>query len=711
MKRHKLILWAFVALSTATMVGCGSSDDSSSSTDATDTVTGTVPDTAPNTNNGTETDTNTDTNTNTETDTDTDNTAELGTLSYLNETWFSLSAQACADADEALILNNGSQLFDQTSEQLNCSVSVNNNALLYSITWTGDDFDRDGVNDTFSFDVRVAGFSGSTYLYSETAGESSVTALGDPETVNVWINNDDITTSVWDIANDEASGQSAGQSLRFTIENTQISASGYNAEFNGFNYINLMETDDGHTHTHIRGEGTGLDSASFSTPTANYDLKAIDELVITGAGDAFETRVWGISDLQFSFSITNPDLATIWEATDLSVHGTGPTYSLIYPQEDPARQALFPEFSWDTVPRWLAVRNADAYTDEQIETIANNYQLVMLEKANKAGFDTVDEGIKDTASRLKAINPNIKTIFYWNTRIHYTGYSSDDEYENKVNEWSTLNDDGSVYLFKDIYYWYDYNAEGFKNWWVDFAVNVALDENIDGVFLDKVSEGAVDQLFINEEASSDYIDTMNTLWNRLPEDKLLMANTLRGEHNNAGRAMMEILDGSYLERWDYTLDYNLPSQKTADAISLSMQLMREALAQGKFINFQTGPWTEEEAPSDYADKLVYMEEHVDFPLAIFLIIAEENAFFSYQEGVNAISYADVVWDSSYIEALSRPLGEPLGDPIKEGYIYTRSYEHVDVWVDVESGKAELTWRDEEKLTEFSRIFQPQSVAF
>ena len=654
--------WFFIGISCVVLSACGSSESSPTTSEET------------------------------QSKVDSDNT---DIITYQNETWFSLSAQACSNiTDTSLKINNGKLISTQASNDLNCSVSTLNDALIYNIQWTGDDFDQDGVNDQLSFDIKLEGFSDTTFIDSEIEAESSITALGIPEKVNIWISPDNSDDSIWDIAEDDSEGQSTGQTLRFSIENINVSANGYDANFNGFNFVQLLETNGGHSHKQVIGIGDGLTTTSFSTPSTDIHLNTVDELTITGVGDGIDGRSWGVANIQFSFTTNNPDATPVWKATDLSLHGTGPTYSEIYPAEDESRQALFPTFSWNKVPRWLAVRNHAAYSDEQIELIADHYQLVMLEKANEAGFDSVDEGIKDTAYRLKSLNPDIKTLFYWNTQIHYTGYSNDPVYEENFLSWSELLDDGDIYLFKDIYYWYDESKEGLRDWWVQLPVEVASDINIDGVFIDKMPKAAVDSLFSNGEPVSDYVSMMNQLWESLPDDKMLIGNNLRGERNNASRAMMEILDGSYMERWDYTLDYSFPSQTTADAISLSMQLMREALAQGKMINFQTSPFTDQAVPESYEDKLIYMSDHVDFPLAVFLIIAEENAFFSYQLGVNAEPSAENIWDTSYISEFNRPLGEPLGSPTKNGYIFTRSFEYVDVWVDVESQKAVLTWRDE-----------------
>jgi len=620
--------------------------------------------------------------------------------SYQSEAWLGFSADACNTNNEAAYINNGSQVNSLESEDFNCTLYNYGTDLVYAVTWSGDDFDRDGINDTLSFDIKVEAFDGTTFSYSETTGESSVTELGSATSLYVSVDDNDTTDdsddiSYWDIADDSIDGIAEGQTLRFTIENIEVSATDYSAEFNGFDIIHVLETNGGNTHNHIRGFGTDLDSGSFSTETDEFSFTATDEFIITGGSNAYDNRVWSISEIQFSFSVNNPDSLTYYDDYDFTIHKTGPDMTEVYPAEESDRQALFPEFSWDTVPRWLAVRNANEYSDEDIETIASHYQLVMLEKANKAGFDTVDEGIKDTAARLKAINPDITTMFYWNSVIHYTGYSNDDEYSNNAEAWSVLNEDGSIYMFKDLYYTYNSEIEALRDWWIELPIEVANDDNIDGVFIDKMPGAALDEIFINDEPATNYVNMINMLWEGLPDDKLLMGNNLRNERNNASRSMMEILDGSYLERWHMTNnDFATPSQNTADAIAVSIQLMREAAAQGKFINFQTSPenFTDDEMPDSYEDKLIYMEEHVNFPLAVYLIAAEENVFFSYQDGVNAAD-DDSVWDTSYMDVFNRSLGEPLGSPVRDGYIYTRSFEYVDVWVNLETFEAELTWRD------------------
>jgi hypothetical protein len=381
-----------------------------------------------------------------------------------------------------------------------------------------------------------------------------------------------------------------------------------------------------------------------------------------------------------------------WTETDLSDYsgfdGVGATYTAEYP--DQVTGSDFPEFSWDTVPRWLVVRSRDPLSNDQVSSIATNYQIVMLEKGNLQGHETTEAGVLDVAGRIKAVNPSIKTLFYWNARIHYGNYAANVEYEPNAWEWSTLEVKGGVtniYLFKDLYCWYDFSAAGMRDWWVKTALGMVTNEVIDGVFIDAImktpseAEGA---LYTNGVPATDYMLMADALAQSMPRNKLLIANALRNEAPNGQRTHMTYLDGSYLERWDVPM--NGTSQSDADAIAVSIQLMREALLKGKIINLKSSP------PDGYDSTQEHIAAHVDFPLAVFLIVAETNAYFSYQGGVDGLD-PSWLWDTSWLEEFNRPLGPPLGAPVRDGYVYARSYQYVDVWVDISTRQTQFTWRD------------------
>ena len=88
----------------------------------------------------------------------------------------------------------------------------------------------------------------------------------------------------------------------------------------------------------------------------------------------------------------------------------------------------------------------------------------------------------------------------------------------------------------------------------------------------------------------------------------------------------------------------------------------------------------------------YYKDAVEFPLAMHLISAEKYTYFGYLGTVDA-TQDKYMYLTDYIPELNRPLGEPLGPPTKEGYIFTRSFEYVDVWLNMETEECKLTWRD------------------
>ena len=88
----------------------------------------------------------------------------------------------------------------------------------------------------------------------------------------------------------------------------------------------------------------------------------------------------------------------------------------------------------------------------------------------------------------------------------------------------------------------------------------------------------------------------------------------------------------------------------------------------------------------------YFKDAIEFPLAMHLISAEKYTYFGYLETVDA-THEKYLYLTDYIPELNRPLGEPLGPPTKEGYIFTRSFKYVDVWLNMETEECKLTWRD------------------
>ena len=79
-------------------------------------------------------------------------------------------------------------------------------------------------------------------------------------------------------------------------------------------------------------------------------------------------------------------------------------------------------------------------------------------------------------------------------------------------------------------------------------------------------------------------------------------------------------------------------------------------------------------------------ERITYPLACFLVAAQKDSYFCYSWGYRE-QHGSLV---DYPE-FHKPLGEPKGDAAKDGWIYTRSFEHAEVWVDLSKRTARIDW--------------------
>ena len=84
-----------------------------------------------------------------------------------------------------------------------------------------------------------------------------------------------------------------------------------------------------------------------------------------------------------------------------------------------------PEFSWDTIPRYIHIRKAEKFTDEELQYLAG-FSLITLEKMTGVkSYGSTDAGTIEAAKSIKQINPDAKVLFYRNVFVHYPGYSFD----------------------------------------------------------------------------------------------------------------------------------------------------------------------------------------------------------------------------------------------------------------------------------------------
>ncbi|VGO13138.1 hypothetical protein PDESU_01692 [Pontiella desulfatans] len=586
-----------------------------------------------------------------------------------------------------LQINTGRRIRNLSSPDLSYTAAADGDAMVYSASWGGSDFDGDGVNDLVSFDLRVEGFSGSTFTYEDSGttnmGAASMTMLGSPAVVSG-------NSEGWGVGTDE--DLDAGETLRFSVENLQLSTPGV-GDVGSFVGMRMVEPNGGNNHVLIVGEGVDLESWKWSN-YLNVGFAPEYPLLVTSAASS---KV-GVNEIAVKLIVSEQPDVLGTETGDYSVYPTGPEHISEYPA---ATNINYPDFSWDTLPMAARVSAPSPLSDEYAELMATSYPRLALGGNSDYGYEYNEEGIHATAAQLKSFNPNVHLMTYRNSGVHFNGWAANTNFNQA--EWCkyTLDEDGNRQYdtASGGQYQYNHDHPGLRKWWVDVAASLVEDPNIDGISIDKANGG--DNPVQNDagelEAPDGRVQSYIDLKERCPEGTILNGNILRTQRFGGNRELLHIYNGSYLESWAKNGN-RLVMMNRADSICASIQLIREARVKGYFVevNYPELKWHKsdnEDASDMVADGREQevrdiMQETFQVPLAYHLITLEPYSYFSYQVDTGEeFGYHP----KAHFDEFRNPLGEPLGPPVRNGYIYTRSFEHVDVWLDVENDACQLIW--------------------
>jgi hypothetical protein len=343
-----------------------------------------------------------------------------------------------------------------------------------------------------------------------------------------------------------------------------------------------------------------------------------------------------------------------------------------------------PTFRWDTVPVWLRVRKSTAYSDAEIAQIAR-YPLVVFEKANgHLTYGDVESGTLAAARAVKKISQTTKTIFYFNAVIEYPNYRANEEFDENAERWA-VRKGGKIFKFKGRYHIHDLAQADVRQWWVKTATDMAGHPEIDGVFIDAVCKVPG----YGDAYAAGYWEMARKLRSSLSPGKLLLANAVRASEPNSNLDHLTYLDGSYVERWAVPMH----GERYESYVAKSIEAMSKMVKEGKLLLFSAGPGAfgregsvAGKRPPDEMRR--WMRENIDYPLGVFLLVAGEHSYFEWTHTPDALLGA--LSDHNYDE-YRKPLGKPLSEAEKNGYFYTRRFEHLDVRVDIKEKKAVLNW--------------------
>jgi len=358
----------------------------------------------------------------------------------------------------------------------------------------------------------------------------------------------------------------------------------------------------------------------------------------------------------------------------------------------------YPVFSWDTVPVYIHVgKFSGPLTDEEISLIARTSDFVCLEKGHGIGtLGSTERGIAHDARRLKAANPRMKVLFYWNTFLNYPLYDACGEVRRNP-DWLFRDSRGELIYKTGTLQQYNLLDAEFRAWWASVAGDAVKKYGCDGIFMDAVDQ-AKRTLWMtrgwgvgNEpKLTAAVIDMMRRAKTAMGDDALVIYNGARTNDATGRTTGLEYLphaDGATIEH------FTAFRSQTPESVARDIAAIASAGRQGKIVIVKGWPdpdftWLNSEKMRKPLDKLAEeARAKLAFSLACFLVAAEKNCYFCYSWGYrenhgSLVEYPD----------FHKRLGPPLGDAEKIGMVYTRQFKHTTVRVDVRLREASIQWR-------------------
>ncbi|MCP4310332.1 MAG: hypothetical protein GY790_03635 [Bacteroidetes bacterium] len=351
----------------------------------------------------------------------------------------------------------------------------------------------------------------------------------------------------------------------------------------------------------------------------------------------------------------------------------------------------YPPFNWDKVPVYIHFGDNDGLSDEEIEFVATHSGFVCFEKGHGINVHgSTEKGIEADAARLKKINPDLKVIYYWNTFLDYPMYDAHGVYAQHP-EWWLRKLDGSLDKKRGDLMRYDLSNPEVREWWTEEVRKAVIEGSCDGVFMDafpQITSPANIKLWGQEkyDAIQDgLIKTIELTREKIGPDNLIVYNGIRNTNElHYGMQFLDITDASTMEHFDQF------ASRDKENLALDMENMIEAGKQGQMVIMKGWPgfnWTEKAIRDvPYEDLLQRARDSITFPLACFLVSVQSNSYFCYSWGYRE-QHGSLDW---YPEFDLSP-GEPKGQAKRKGWVYTREFEHCQVWIDIESKKAKINW--------------------
>lgn len=361
-----------------------------------------------------------------------------------------------------------------------------------------------------------------------------------------------------------------------------------------------------------------------------------------------------------------------------------------------------PEFSWDSMPLYMHLRKATAFTKEEIKFIAKHPLITFEKTTGSKTYGSTETGTIKAAKAVKKENPNTKILYYKNVVINWPKYIEDELFlKSHSNAYLTNNKGEKALMANKKTGFFDLSQESVRSYWLSHVKKMTENPFIDGLFMD-ANIKVLAPVFFNsrvgkqkQKAIEDgYLSMMTALDNNLGKDNLLIANIIRvrPEFQDTGREYLRFFDGSYLEGFEHE-SFGMTYE---DYLAKGIEAVQKSAREGKVIAMTLGigeaSKNAEAGIDDIRKKLKKKDnftKRLDYLLAIFLVCAEKYSYVYPHDGYGIEK--STVWLKTFPQ-YEKPLGKPLSFAKREGYTYTREFEHLDVFLDIKNKTATLNFK-------------------
>ncbi|MFI3330631.1 MAG: putative glycoside hydrolase [Rikenellaceae bacterium] len=356
--------------------------------------------------------------------------------------------------------------------------------------------------------------------------------------------------------------------------------------------------------------------------------------------------------------------------------------------ENPA----FPVWSWDKIQVNMHFSTRGESTDYELWAMARHPFITLEKQEGEWLYEDTAMGAYAQTKKLKALNPYIKVLFYWNSRTdiwsYYSGYSMLElEHELAHPEWAHMDQNGDTIWLRGTTKNFDASNEDFRDWWQIKPYEAVTYGAMDGVFIDAIQQHfATDNNLAEGEYEKDVEgveDMMRSLDRNLGTSKIVIANNIHyGETRPVD--LTQYTDGSFQEH------FYRKNSTTPDEVLENIKICQDEASQGRIFIAKCWPRYYYRNYGSYDDTDEEMEENtrldIVYPLACYLVAMGKYSYFAYSHG-----YTNSTGALIDFEEYDKHLGKPYGPAVQDGYIFTRQFEHANVWVDVENELATIDW--------------------